>query len=236
MASPPQLSVVIPAFRESARIASTLTKLRDALVGEVEIIVVDDGSGDATSEAASTADQVITFPTNKGKGAAVRAGLLAATGDVVVFTDADLAYPPAQIPTLVTAIEAGAEVVIGNRRHTDTVESTEASNIRSFGSKVVRTLTSLLGLCRFPDSQCGLKAFRREAAQQLASKAVIDGFAFDVELLFLASKADMKIAQVPVEVVNSESSSVHVVRHGIALAKDLLRIRLRWLLGSYKHV
>lgn len=234
------LSVIVPAYREAGRINDTVHALRAALDGAdtsggVEIVVVDDGSDDGTADAArdAGADIVVELGTNQGKGAAVRAGMRASTGTVVAFTDADLAYAPGQIVTLLAEVAAGADVVVGNRRDRASVAVTEVSRLRRAGSVALHRLCEWLGLGHGRDTQCGLKAFSRRAADLIADASVMDRFSFDVEALFLADRLGLRVVQVPVEVVNSASSSVRVVRDGTQLVIDMVRIRARALAGRY---
>ena len=176
---------------------------------------------------------MVELGTNQGKGAAVRAGMRASTGTVVAFTDADLAYAPGQIVTLLAEVAAGADVVVGNRRDRASVAVTEVSRLRRAGSVALHRLCEWLGLGHGRDTQCGLKAFSRRAADLIADASVMDRFSFDVEALFLADRLGLRVVQVPVEVVNSASSSVRVVRDGTQLVIDMVRIRARALAGRY---
>jgi dolichyl-phosphate beta-glucosyltransferase len=228
-----RLSVVVPAYREP-RIADTVTRLRRELpevaaTGGLEIVVVDDGSGDGTAEAArrAGADQVIALDVNRGKGAAVRAGMLAARGRTVAFTDADLAYAPEQIVGLLERVEAGWDVVVGNRRHRETHTVVRAVPLREIGSRMVNVATHALLLGQYRDTQCGLKAFRSDVATLLFSAGRIDGFAFDIEILHLVERHRLSLSEIPVSVENSERSTVRAARDGVRLLRDLVRIR-RW--------
>ena len=232
--------MVVPAYREAGRIGATVATLRTALTpahedGGVEIVVVDDGSDDGTAAAGrdAGADVVVEFPVNKGKGAAVRAGMRAASGAVVAFTDADLSYPPHQILMLLEEVEQGADAAVGDRHHPDSFAVTDPSWLRRAGSRAVAAVCKVLRLGRGHDTQCGLKAFSREAAGELLDASVIDRFAFDVELLFLADRLGMRVRDVPVEVVNSRVSSVRVASDGWDLVLDMVRIRARAMLGRY---
>lgn len=227
-----RLSVVVPAYRESARIGDTVAEIRSQLdelhtAGELEVVVVDDGSADGTAEAAhaARADQVVVQPRNRGKGAAVRAGVMASRGRTVAFTDADLAYAPHQLLGFLDAIESGYDVAIGNRHHEDTDTVTGTSALRSFGSRGVNMATNLLLLGNYRDTQCGCKAFRSDAARAVVEAGTVDGFAFDIEILHLVERYGLTMTELPVEVVNSETSTVRAVRDGIGVVVDILRIR-----------
>ncbi len=235
-----RLSLVIPAFREADRIGATVGRVRDELGplvgdGELEIVVVDDGSGDATADEArrAGADQVLVQPQNRGKGAAVRAGMLAATGRARAFTDADLAYAPAQVARLLQAVEDGWDVVVGNRHHADTTTVVEASWLRETGHRVINGATRAVLVGGHQDTQCGLKAFRSDVAEVIFGHARVDGFAFDVELFMLAERYGLSLTEVPVEVENSDLSTVKVARDSVRLLLDLGRIRLAMARGAY---
>ncbi len=232
-----RVSVVIPAFREADRIGTTIDRIRAELGplvdDDLEIVVVDDGSEDGTTEAAAAADRVITLPANRGKGGALRAGVLAATGRTVAFTDADLAYAPDQIADLLALVEAGFDWVVGSRRHVDTLTVVKAGRLREVGGRLVNLATRILLLGRYRDTQCGLKACRADVARVLFSSSSIDGFALDVELFHLAERWRLSLAEVPVQVEHSERSTVHVVRDGLRLVRDLFAVRRRARRGDY---
>jgi glycosyltransferase involved in cell wall biosynthesis len=235
-----RLSVVVPAFREASRIGPTVAELRRALdvvdaYGGVEIVVVDDGSDDGTAEAAEAAgaDVVVRHDRNRGKGAAVRTGVLAARGRTVVFTDADLAYSPDQIPGLVTLVEDGWDVVVGSRRHTDTTTLVRARRLREVGGRAINVLTRAVLLGRYRDTQCGLKAFRSDTAALIFAKTRVDGFAFDVEVFHLVERYHLSLTEVPVTITNSGRSSVNVARDALGLVRDLFRVRQWAAEGRY---
>ncbi len=235
-----RFSVVVPAYNEEDRIAATIAGIRDGLpelssAGQLEIIVVDDGSHDKTSAAAERggADTVITQPRNRGKGAAVRAGVKAARGSTVAFTDADLAYPPHQLMRLLELVESGWDAVIGDRYHPDTITVTETSRLRSVGSRAVNMATNILLLGNYRDTQCGCKAFRSDVGRIVTGAGFIDGFAFDIEVLHLVERYGMSLCEVPVEVVNSETSTVSALRDGIRVGADIIRIKHRSRRGGY---
>jgi dolichyl-phosphate beta-glucosyltransferase len=236
-----RLSVVIPAYREGDRIAATVGRVRTDLAGidaegGLEVVVVDDGSPDDTAAAARAAgaDQVLRHTPNRGKGSAVREGMLAARGSSVVFTDADLSYAPDQVIRLLDGLEAGWDVVVGSRRHTHTLTVVRAGRLREFGGRLVNVFTGVVLLGRYRDTQCGLKGFRSDVARLVFSHARVDGFAFDIEVFHLVERYRLTLAEVPVEVQNSERSTVHVVRDFSRLLRDLARIRAWGRMGAYE--
>jgi dolichyl-phosphate beta-glucosyltransferase len=233
-----RLSVVVPAFEEGDVIGHTVAEILAVLGdlrGGMELVVVDDGSSDHTSDAAAAAGahQVITLERNSGKGAAVRAGALAAKGRTVVFTDADLAYAPDQILPLLDQIEAGWDVVVGSRYVEGSTAEVPASLLRRIGGRVINLLVRLVLTGDHADTQCGLKAFRRDVAQLLFGEARIDGFAFDVELFALAERHHLSLKPSPVRVVNSHGSSVRLTRDTAVLVLDLIRISWWLRRGAY---
>ncbi|MCP4843562.1 MAG: glycosyltransferase [Acidimicrobiales bacterium] len=239
-----RLTVVLPAYREADRIGDTVTRVRTELgerLGDtleaLQIVVVDDGSDDDTSGAAAAAgaDTVVRLEVNSGKGAAVRAGVAAATGSTIAFTDADLAYSPAQIADLMTLVEDGYDMVVGSRRHTDTRTLVAAGRIREAGGRLVNLATHALLLGQYHDTQCGLKAFRADAARALFDASRLDGFAFDVELFHLAERWRLPLAEVPVEVEYSDRSTVSVLSDGLRLVADLIRVRQAARRGDYPN-
>jgi dolichyl-phosphate beta-glucosyltransferase len=236
-----RLSVVIPAYGEAAGIGAAVARVRSELAevgsdGGLEIVVVDDGSPDATADAARAAgaDVVLVQPANRGKGAAVRAGMLVAAGRTVAFTDADLAYAPVQLLRLLQQTEAGWDVVVGSRRHAATTTVVRARRLREIGGQGINWLTHAVLLGRYRDTQCGLKAFRSDVARTLFERGRIDGFAFDVELFVMVERLGFALTEVPVQVENTTRSTVRVVRDAARLVRDLFRIR-RWAReGAYQ--
>jgi putative flippase GtrA len=236
-----RLTVVVPAYREGDRIAATIERLRTdlaevATAGGLELVVVDDGSDDDTAERAreAGADQVLSYEPNRGKGAAVRAGVLVARGRTVAFTDADLSYPPVQLVRFLDRIEEGWDVAVGSRQHTDTMTVVRAGRLREVGGRAINVLTGIVLLGGYRDTQCGLKAMRSDVGRLLFDHARIDGFAFDVELFHLVERYRLTLVEVPVEVVNSSRSTVHVVRDAARLVRDLFRVRGAARLGLYE--
>jgi putative flippase GtrA len=236
-----RLSVIVPAYDEADRIGDTVRRLADGLAGAaadggVEIVVVDDGSHDATADAAlaAGASQVVVQPRNRGKGAAVRAGVAAARGRTLVFTDADLAYDPAQVLRVLAPVEDGWDVVIGDRRHPDSRPLTAPSRLRAGGSRAINWLGYAVLLGSYRDTQSGLKAFRSDVARFLFARSRVDGFAFDIEVLHLVERHQLSLTVVPVDVTNSARSTVRVARDAARLVTDLFRIRHWSAAGLYE--
>lgn len=236
-----RLSVVIPAYRESDRIEETVHRVREDLAaigadGGVEVVVVDDGSDDDTADRAEAAgaDLVLRQHPNRGKGAAVRAGMLAASGRTVAFTDADLSYPPVQLLGFLDAIEAGWDVAVGSRQHEGTMTVVRAGRLREVGGRIINVFTGIVLLGRYRDTQCGLKAMRSDVGRLVFSRTRIDGFAFDVEVFHLVERDRLTLTEVPVQVVNSSRSTVNVVRDASRLVRDLFRVRAFARLGDYE--
>jgi dolichyl-phosphate beta-glucosyltransferase len=236
-----RLTVVVPAYDEADRIGDTVRRLREGLVavadaGGVEIVVVDDGSADGTTDAAlaAGATQVVVQPRNRGKGAAVRAGMLAARGRAVAFTDADLAYGPDQVVRVLAAVENGWDVAIGDRRHPETRTLVAPSRLRAWGSRAINWLGYAVLLGSYRDTQSGLKAFRSDVARFVFSRTRVDGFAFDIEVLHLVERYQLSLVEVPVEVANSSRSTVRAARDAAGLVVDLFRIRHWSAEGAYE--
>ncbi len=228
---PYRLSVVLPAFNEAGRIARSIETLHATLVPAVgadnlQVLVVDDGSIDDTASAARAAGaDVLVQPENRGKGAAVRAGIIAASGRSVVFTDADLAYSPSVILDIMREIEAGWDVAVGSRRHEETTTLVKARWFRELGGRFVNRLTHLVLLGHFRDTQCGIKGFRGDIGRVMFERCRIDGFAFDVELFLIAEQDRLSLTEIPVSVENRKGSKVRLIQDTITLFRDLVKIR-----------
>jgi dolichyl-phosphate beta-glucosyltransferase len=234
-----RVSVVLPAYCEADRIGDAIRQVRSALSnmdGGLEIVVVDDGSTDGTADAARAAgaDVVLSHDTNRGKGSAVRDGVLEAHGRTIAFIDADLSYSPDQIVALVEQVEAGWDVVVGSRKHDQARTLVRAGRLREIGGRAINWLTYSVLLGYYRDTQCGLKAFRSDVARDVFARAQVDGFAFDVELFVIVERNGLALTEVPVTVSNTTRSTVHVFRDAAQLVRDLFRIRRRARLGAYQ--
>ena len=226
----------MPAYQEAGVIGPTVERLRAELspLSILEVIVADDGSTDSTAPEATDAgaDRVLKLA-HRGKGSAVRAGMLAATGSTVAFCDADLAYGPDQVRRVMEAVESGADVAVGSRRHDDAVALVRAGRMREVTGRAFSALTDLAVVGSRHDTQCGLKAFTGEAARAIFSRARIDGFAFDVEVFALVNRLGLQVVDVPVQLTNSRRSSVHVVRDAALMLRDVARVRWGLARGTY---
>ena len=232
----PELSIVIPAYNEAAQIRKTLQQIYRYLQERDisgEVIVVDDGSTDKTSQVASKCGaQVIRHAQNKGKGSAVRSGMLAAKGKYVLFTDVDLSTPIEELDNLLKKIEQ-ADVVIGSRALPDSRIKVPQSWYRTKLGQIFAFLRSLIILRAFNDTQCGFKIFRNSVVDKLFIQQRINGFGFDVEILFLAHKIGLRILEMPVKWRDSKRTTVKS-KHAFSMFCDLWRIRINDWLGRYE--
>ncbi len=234
-------TVVVPALDEASRIGATVTAIRDALSDVaasegLEVVVVDDGSTDRTADAAleAGADQVVVLPENRGKGAAIRAGMAAARGRTIAFTDADLAYSPDQLLGVIAAVEDGWDVAMGSRRHPDTTRVEGPGALRDLGSRGVSLLAMAVLLSHPHDTQCGLKAFRSDVAKPVFALGRVDRFAVDIEVLHLVERHGWSVAVVPVQLRMGERTTVRLARDALRLLGDLWRIRHWSATGAYE--
>ncbi len=232
---PPSISVVIPAYNEEARLGPTVERTMaylEARGGDWEIIVVDDGSRDRTiavAEAAASGDRrvrVLGHRGNRGKGAAVRDGMLATTTDRALFSDADLATPIDELAKLEARLDAGADVAIASRALPGSDIRTRQHPLREMMGRTFNLAVRTLVFGGIRDTQCGFKLFTRAAAHDLFARATIDGFAFDVELLWLA-RGRYRIDEVPVVWHHVEESKVSPGSDAARMFLDLLKLRLR---------
>ena len=240
----PQYSIIIPAYNESARLGATLDRVLNYVAAQhwdAEIVVVDDGSRDDTAEMvrarARTAPalRLIENPGNRGKGYSVRNGMLNATGDVRLFTDADLSAPIEEADKLFATIHQGADVAIGSRWLQPDTQSQRQSLLRQFYGRTFNLfLRILLGL-KFKDTQCGFKAFTRNSAHELFSKQTIEGWGFDAELLFLAQRSGLRVKEVPVVWSDAEGTRIHPLRDGLRMIAEVLSIRWNAVAGKYSR-
>jgi dolichyl-phosphate beta-glucosyltransferase len=236
------ISVIVPAYNEGSCIRSNLKKIVDYLstrFSQFEVIVVDDGSSDDTPKQVSLAAQeerrikLISYSTNRGKGFAVREGVLAAQGDAVCFTDADLSTPVEAIEKGMKDLEERCPVVIASRRHAESVVLLHQHWGRETVGRLFNLFIKILLSLSFPDTQCGFKCFTREAGRSIFSLARIDGFAFDVEILVIARRLGYRVKEIPVCWTNSPQSKVRPLRDLSRVIGDLLKIYRNDRAGLY---
>jgi len=235
----PAISVVLPAYNAAGYIAETVTALTALFAAQRltgEVIVADDGSTDGTAAAVPQlpAVRVVRLPENRGKGAAVRAGMREASGTIRVFTDADLPYGVDPILVARRAIEErGFHAVLGDRTLPGSTYQHEGAS-RRLASEVASFAFRTLVTGGIYDTQCGFKAFRGDVADELFRIARIDGFALDVELIYLLLKYRLDIKRIPVQLRFNAGSSVRVVRDSARAARDVLAMRANWARGRYR--
>lgn len=229
------LSVIIPAYNESRRILPGLRQVREYLQRQPytwELIVVNDGSADDTASVVATAladdprARLLSYTPNQGKGYAVRTGVLDATGQYVVFLDADMSTPITEVEPALDYLSDGYDMVVGSRTHPDARIERKAPLFRRLATQIfVLVRIVLVGLGQYTDTQCGFKAYRREAVRPLYERAVINRFMFDVEILFLAERAGLRTVEMPVHWADAEGSTVRFFSGVYRMITDLLRIR-----------
>ena len=235
----PAVSIVLPCYDEADRLPGTLARFLAHYPpdrADVELVIVDDGSTDDTSAVADQAAAgdprvrvVHSVGRNHGKGYAVRTGMLAAQGELVVFTDADGSYGPDQVDRVVDAL-GHAPVAIGARLGAETATG---PRLRRMASRVFNRAMRLgLGL-PFHDTQCGLKGFRKPAADAVFRRARVDGFAFDAEALLLADRLGLEIVEVPVVAEERSGSKVRLVGDAVRMLADVWKVRRAAAAGAY---
>lgn len=241
----PDVSIVVPAFEEEDRLGSSLAKIASYLMESetsAEIIVVDDGSADKTAEVAESvlrntpviASKVIRYEQNRGKGFAVRTGLLAAAGEIALFSDADLSTPIEEMPKLIDPILAGDfDVTFGSRALDRSLIGTHQPWRREQGGKVMNLIIRTMSGLPFADTQCGFKAFRMSKFRPLLDVMTIDRFGFDIEFLFVANYHKLRLKEIPVRWNNVEGSKVNVIRDTRRMFTELGQIRRNARKGVY---
>ena len=239
------LSIVIPAYNEAVRLGNTLLAVVDYLRKswpDAEVIVVDDGSSDDTagiarsifSDSGSLRTSVISYKSNLGKGRAVRLGLLAARSDVALFSDADLSTPITEAPKLVEPIVSGQyDVTFGSRALDRKLIGVHQPWRREQGGRVFNLAVRLATGLPFWDTQCGFKAFRMRVCRPLVEAATVDRFGFDVELLYLAFRAGLRLKEVPVRWDHNEGSKISLISDSFRMLSEVGLIRQQAHRGVY---
>jgi dolichyl-phosphate beta-glucosyltransferase len=238
----PFLSIVIPAYNEEKRLGASLSRIAeylDARSVDAEVLVVDDGSKDKTADVAAKAlsgrrGRVIVNVENRGKGYSFRRGVLEAQGRFVLMSDADLSTPIEDHAKLAAVIrQRDLDVVIGSRALADSDVQVRQGWLRQTMGRTFNAIIRIATGLPFRDTQCGFKLMDRERVAPLVQKMVVDGFAFDVEMLFLCSRFGLSVADVPVVWRNAEGSKVSIVGDPLKMILDVLRIRWRFRRGLY---
>ena len=224
------VSFIIPAYNEEPRLKGSLEKVLrycNSAGFTYEIIIVDDGSSDGTIETCREFAnvRVISQPRNMGKGAAVRTGMLAAEGDYRIFSDADLSTPIHETQKILNFLKAGYDVCIGSRALDSSMIKVHQPFYREFMGKTFNRIVQMLVVKGIRDTQCGFKGFTAAAAENVFSKALINGFGFDVEILYLAKLSGLKIMETPVEWYNDERSKVDPIKDPLRMFGEILKIR-----------
>ena len=242
LAQYPKYSIVIPAYNERARIPATLEAVVDCIRNRgwsAEVIVVNDGSRDSTAEVVrafvGNAPEVrlIENPGNRGKGYSVRNGILQAQGQVVMFTDSDLSAPIEEAKLLFDAIDQGADIAIGSRWLDKNRQTHRQPLYRQFFGRCFNAVTRAIMGLPFADTQCGFKAFTREAAQTVFKLQTIERWGFDPEILFIALKRGFRIVEVPVSWSHDERSRMSYIKDGFTMLGEIALIRWNALTGRY---
>jgi glycosyltransferase involved in cell wall biosynthesis len=241
----PELSIVIPAYNEEARLARALARIRDYLAsrgmeGErAEIIVVDDGSKDSTAQIVQewsrqlSSLRLVSNRQNRGKGYSVRHGMLEARGGIALFTDADLSAPIEEADKLFAALKAGNDVAIGSRALDRSLISVHQSKLRELAGIIFNGFVRFFTGLPFHDTQCGFKAFVSEPSRIAFEQQRIERFGFDPEILFLARRHGLRAVEIPVRWAHDPATRVHLLRDSLLMFGDLVVIRWNWLLGRY---
>ena len=233
------ISIIIPAYNEEKRLPATLVRVREYLDAAkwdfAEILVVDDGSRDGTTMVACGAGvRLLRNPGNRGKGYSVKHGMLEAKGDWCLFTDADLSSPIGELEKLWSSAQSErASVAVGSRAVDRSLVGVHQSPLRELSGRLFNLAMRIVTGLPFKDTQCGFKLFESKAAREVFSRQQLDGFGFDVEVLFIARKLKYKSIEVPVRWDNVEGTKVSLFL-GVTAFLDPLRVRWHALTGKYK--
>ncbi len=235
-------SIVIPAYNEEIRIEATLDRVLEYVYAQkwdAEILVVNDGSRDATRDiilryaAAHPMLRLVDNPGNHGKGFSVRNGVLHSKGEWIVFTDADMASPIEESEKLLAALERGADVAIGSRWLDPSLQTRKQPFYRRILGRIFNlALRVILGM-KYRDTQCGFKAFRRTAAQAVFPLQIIERWGFDPEIVFVARRLGFRVDEVAVKWAHQENTKISPIKDGLRMFTELLKIRGYALMGRY---
>jgi dolichyl-phosphate beta-glucosyltransferase len=240
----PELSVVLPAYNEESRLPGTLRSVWEFLHAygkSFEVVVVDDGSLDSTPDVVTRFSsehahvRLVSYALNRGKGHAVRSGIMASCGDLLLINDADGSSPIDEIRKLEHAIANGADLAIGSRTKKDETRVVTALAYRQLVGNVFRLIVQALVLPGISDTQCGFKMFRRDVARDIFAVSRLNGYCFDVEILCIARVRGYRTAEVPINWANVSGSKVNVLTDSPRMLVDALRVALDARLGRYSR-
>jgi len=235
-------SIVIPAYNEGTRLGATLERVLAYVRAQgwnAEVLVVNDGSRDNTADlvrgfaAKDPMLRLVENPGNRGKGYAVRNGMLQARGEIVVFSDADLSSPIEEMPKLLAALAAGADIAIGSRWLRAEMQTQRQSAFRQMAGRIFNALNRIILGLHFKDTQCGFKAFTRRASQKILPLQRIERWGFDPEILFLARKFGFRVEEVAVLWGHSGDTRIHPLLDGARMFQEMVRIRWYDITGKY---
>jgi glycosyltransferase involved in cell wall biosynthesis len=236
MNSTVDVSIVIPAYNEARRLPRTLAGWHAYLAEQpfsAEVLVVDDGSADDTSQVADAGGaRVLRLQPNRGKGGAVRAGVLAASGQTIAYVDADMNVDPRHLSSALRLIEQGADLVAGQRELSEYAAA--EGPVRLLAGGLVQVTRRALVMSAIADTQCGFKVFTRQIGQAVFRRATISSFAFDIEVLFIARRLGARIELLPVRTTYQPESTFSVRRHLPLFLHDIVQIRLNAMAGRYR--
>lgn len=233
-------SIILPVYNCAANLEKGLAELKPLLekYAPYEIIIADDGSDDP-QEAAAIAKryncELVQHTVNKGKGAVVKAGVSRAKGDIIIFMDGDFPFHLSALVNMIETLRLGnADLVIGDRTLKESTYPHNIDSYRKAGSRILSLIISKLYVTGFRDTQCGIKGFRGKAGRSIFERVTRSGFSFDVEVLFIAQKRKYTIHRIPVQVYEQNSTSVRVMKHGMAMLLSLFAIFINNISGKYR--
>ena len=232
----PKFSLVVPAFNEEKRLPLAIRDIDSffaRFASELEVLIVIEKSSDNTLKIAreltegKTHFKVVDNQVHRGKGYAVKSGMLKAQGDFVFFMDADLSTPLAEVLTFLSHFqeEPSVDIIIGSREHNQSEILKSQNPIRKNMGRIFNKIVQSFAVKGITDTQCGFKAFKQEVVEPIFSRQQLDGFAFDVEILLLAIEYGATIDTLPIKWVNDPDSKVHIIRHSLEMLRDILRIK-----------
>ena len=233
------ISIIVPAYNEEKRITPTIHGILEKMLAhttDFEILIVNDGSTDQTAEVVKKQEsqyvKLLSYEKNRGKGGAVKYGIEKAEGEYVIFTDADLPYPPEKIIDACRMMEQGADVILGKRVQKE--NGGKYPWYRTLMSKTFGLIVKMITGLKEKDTQCGFKAFKNKPAKEIFKRVTLSGWGFDVEVIFLAEKLQYQIKRLEVELFHeNEESKINIVSDTLKMLKDVCKVRKNYKKGKY---